>query len=747
MEKRESDRRDFLKTSALVAMTGAVPALAQEKKFGEPVPGHHEPAFHVGVAYYRAPMPPQEMWDDDFARIKKAGIHSVRSFTSWNWIEPAPGKYELSDFDHFFELAEKHGLKVVFDFTLSTHMACPDWMLRRHPDMRVVFHTGEVAEAFSTSATVQGGNRHCYDHPEWKKYGGDLVREVVNRYKNSPAMGMWVAWDGPGLPGLGNDVNRPGRSCYCVHTLAKYKKWLQRRFTLDQLGERLGMRYSSWDDIDAPRSHHLIMAQVLFHEFLYQNLAETLRWKVNLIRSLDDEHEIHAHGFRYPNVLDEVCARECDSWGFAAHSTNLFESEDPYHFGNIAFASDWSRGVGKNHRWWYTEIYAGMYHTGLKYRKQSTAEDISMSMWLGLANAAAGAILWQYRPEYGTHEAPGLNLVSPAGVPNSRFKAVEKTLRRIGKFEQHLPIKVPQAEVGIVFDNNSAQLAELETAKVERWRQIKGVHRSLWEQNIPVDMLTSSMDWSGYKVIYLPNVMLVDEPLIKKIADTLRQRPDTHIIADGLLGTNAASGRFSYDPPEGLTELLGVQSFEFTHIDDRDIEAGKNTIRTIFGDLKVTRPENYISLIPHGNAKPIAHRGDEIVGVQAHDGRFTWITLPLGTAFGGLAPAMLKDLPYAQDFAGVAPPEFLLPLLSSAGVESPVATKGDKVIVLRREGTQSGVLFFVINFEDTPAEVWVQPQQAIVSAQNLEGGPLVLRQRGFDLKIPPRDLKVVHCVV
>ena len=65
--------------------------------------GHPATPFPVGTEYYRAPMPPQDFWDEDFAAIRAAGMRIVRSFTYWNWMEPQPGRYELDDFDRFFE--------------------------------------------------------------------------------------------------------------------------------------------------------------------------------------------------------------------------------------------------------------------------------------------------------------------------------------------------------------------------------------------------------------------------------------------------------------------------------------------------------------------------------------------------------------------------------------------------------------------------------------------------------------------
>ena len=37
---------------------------------------------------------------------------------------------------------------------------------------------------------------------------------------------------------------------------------------------------------------------------------------------------------------------------------------------------------------------------------------------------------------------------------------------------------------------------------------IRGIHRALWEHSVPVELVTTRMDWSGYKLIFLPNLML-----------------------------------------------------------------------------------------------------------------------------------------------------------------------------------------------------------------------------------------------
>ena len=101
------NRREFLEVSGAITTSGGL-AWASPPAVS-PVKPDKASSYHVGVEYYRAPMPPMEMWDEDFATIKKAGFDSVRTFTSWNWMAPEPGRIELGDFDRMFELAARHG--------------------------------------------------------------------------------------------------------------------------------------------------------------------------------------------------------------------------------------------------------------------------------------------------------------------------------------------------------------------------------------------------------------------------------------------------------------------------------------------------------------------------------------------------------------------------------------------------------------------------------------------------------------
>ena len=690
--------------------------------------GHPSSPFPVGTEYYRAPMPPQEFWDEDFAAIRAAGMRIVRSFTYWNWMEPQPGQYELDDFDRFFELAAKHDLMVWLDLTLATHGACPEWLTREHPDIRVVHADGLPAQPSAGKAYPQGSMIHCYDHPKWTEYGEGLLRAVVSRYKDAPNLIMWGLWDGVNLAAAwgGSD----GAPCYCDSTLGKYMTWLQDRYSLDALNERTLRRYRTWDDVFPPRDANNVVEMLLYRQFHYENLARTLRWQREVVESVDDAHEIRSHGAHFPRPWDEICVAEVDSWGMSMSSNNLLTADDDHaKIAGHCFSFDWSRSVARNGRWWNEEIYSGMSPAGVTWKKQSDPAELTTLLWMSLAGGAAGSMFWQYTPEYLSFEAPGYCLTAPDRSPTSRLTAVSEAIADIDLIADHLPLEIPRAEVAVVYSPLSQEIFDYGSQGERYLADLRGVYRALWEHNIPVDVVSPGMDWSGYKVIYLPNVALLDAPTIARIKDAVERHPELHLVADGNFGSYTATGHYSYEPPEGLAAVIGAGVADYSMVNQKDIADGDNILTTPYGSVPMTSECGYAVLKATGSTEPIATLGDRIVGVETAGRRFTWFGFSLSAAFGD-----------------VGAPELILPLFDSFGTRSPFTLKGDKLIAMRRRSKLGGWLVFLFNLETKQALTEVVVGSGVTEAHDLlEESPLILIDGSFSVDLEPGDMTVVHC--
>jgi hypothetical protein len=120
---------------------------------------------------------PKETMD---ALIKDVGVRHFRLVSYWNLHEKEQGKYDFSELDWQFEKAEAAGAKV----TLGLGLRQPRW-----PEC----HMPAWAEGMAASVW----------QPQLEKY----IAQVVNRYKDSPALDSYQLENEFFLKGFGNCTN------------------------------------------------------------------------------------------------------------------------------------------------------------------------------------------------------------------------------------------------------------------------------------------------------------------------------------------------------------------------------------------------------------------------------------------------------------------------------------------------------------------------------------------------------------
>ena len=697
--------------------------------------------FPVGVEYYRPPVPPPEYWDEDFRRISAAGMSIVRVWYSWDWVETLPNHYEFDDLDRLFDLAAQHGLKVWVDTPLGTHMACPAWMLRSHPDMRIVRRDGSVQQNTTGAFAAHGAMTHNFDHPMWRVYVERYLRQFVPRYKDHQALGVWGTWDGIGYAGAWT-ASEPYPP-YNDYTITKYKDWLYRNYTLDALNERLLRRYRSWEDVDAPRSKAAPVEMRLYLQFHRENMADHLGWMADLIDRLDGTHEQRSHGGSYPAPHHETVSPQIDSWGLSHHSSNRLTTDEPYSIACEAYGFQWCRAMGRNNRWWNEEIY-GSFVGGLHpTEKKTLGEESALYIWLTLIEGGAGAMFWQYRPEYMTYEAPGLNIAALDGEPTERLHAATATIAQIDRITAHLPLAIPRADVAIAYSGPSDDAFDFNDHGTHFIQHHRALYRTLWPQSVAMDLVTPAMDWSEYALVYLPHFAVLDEVAIARLRGLLQAADGPHLVADGYFGTFAGKGHWSFKPPEGLSDLINCRIADFDVVADFDVRAGKNVVQMECGTFALPAGTTYSILEPQGDTAPIATIGDEVVGVRSADGRFTWY----GFALSATASSEVTGQPGAPAPVGLVHDEVATALLATAGVEPWFAPTGDRVVAFRRRSRQGGSLIFALNVERRTAQVRVQPRWQISAARDLlRERDIALGDGAFELTLGFGEVAVIHCV-
>ena len=149
---------------------------------------------------------------------------------------------------------------------------------------------------------------------------------------------------------------------------------------------------------------------------------------------------------------------------------------------------------------------------------------------------------------------------------------------QIERLAEHLPLECPRADVGIVYHPESQELFSYNDESDRFLADLRGVYRTLWTHGISADIITPRMDWSGYRLLILPNVTLMNTETQERIERTLQESPETHFVAEGSFGMYSADGQSSYCPPEGFADQFGVRVADFSAVTPLDIERGRNII-------------------------------------------------------------------------------------------------------------------------------------------------------------------------
>jgi beta-galactosidase GanA len=209
----------------------------------------------------------EDDWRRDLAMIKSTGFDSIRIRIGFD--------SSLDEVARLLDLCQETGLGVLFGF--ATFYVHNDF-LREFPDAKVVDRLGL---AYPLHEHDYRWLRACIDHPVYRQRRDQLIADCAARFGRHPAV---FAWDVHNEPSVG-----PGdHSCYCRHTIAKYRQDLAERFaTIDEVNRRWGSVFASFAAVEPP--HELTTSPDSFwrdwREFIARNLSDFLLGGVQIVKS------------------------------------------------------------------------------------------------------------------------------------------------------------------------------------------------------------------------------------------------------------------------------------------------------------------------------------------------------------------------------------------------------------------------------------------------------------------------------
>lgn len=651
----------------------------------------------LGTQYWRPPTPPPEEFAADIPRIADVGLAAIRIWACWGWHETSPGLFDWEDTDRLFDLALRHGLKVV-----------PTILMEVPPDsLRPPYPLTKQDGRASNRSHFIGTPIPCFDQPEVRQAGEPFIRALVENYRGHPALLCWDVWNEP----------RSRDECACPASAAAYHAWLAARFgSIRRFNACFGKRYADFTSVPINGYGNEYSEDFLWRQWAAASVADRVAWVSAVVRQCDPDHPVTAHSgvcsplqsVRHDTCVDGLMSQRVDFYG-ASFPVSEPRSQLPggqegaspkanAHLG--ALVADWARS-GSDPAW-----IAELYSDAASPWQHGSGSGIRFWSLLALAHGARGLFYWQFKPERLAVESGGYGLVDRQGGETPRSAAVRDVCRLVRRHESILSQARPlEPQVALLYDHRSHLLSELETARVgapDYRAALHGIYRLFWELDIPVAWVDAgSLDrLEGYRLVYLACPRFVDAELASCL--TRFVEAGGVLISEPGLGSRGENTWLSGTvPAAGLDALFGVVETEGRVVPESPIT---------FPGLGSSTWQGYAVGIAPGEAVAVAEwpdGGPAVTSRRVRAGSAVYLSGFQGICYGQRPGADTRGC--------------WRELLASFGVRAPFPSQSCPQAVRRRvSGGPDGRLLWSLNTSDTQLDL---PVEALASSELAELRP------------------------
>jgi beta-galactosidase len=230
-----------------------------------------------GAAYYHEYTPaydpelrPDERLKTDLDLMAEANFTVIRVGESvWSTWEPENGRFDLDWLQPILDGAHERGIFVILG---TPTYAVPPWLARQYPEITGERRTGE---------RIGWGARQEADftHPAFRFHAERIIRKVVARYADHPAV---IGWQVDNEPGLHLFHNHGVFQRFVDHLREKYGdvETLNREWGLVYWSHRL----STWADLWTPDGNEQPQYDVAWREFQARQVTEFIGWQADIVR-------------------------------------------------------------------------------------------------------------------------------------------------------------------------------------------------------------------------------------------------------------------------------------------------------------------------------------------------------------------------------------------------------------------------------------------------------------------------------
>lgn len=518
-----------------------------------------------GIAFggdYNPDQWPEEIWDDDIRLMEKAGVNTVAlAIFSWDRIQPTEDRWNFGWLDRIIEKLGKAGIAT--DLASATATA-PLWLYEKHP---------EVLPCDKFGHPVNAGSRQSWSptSPVFKEYALILCRKLAERYGANPYVTAWH---------MGNEYGWNNRNDYSDNALNAFRLWCERKYgTIGALNQAWGTTFwgqemNSFDEVLIPRfmgaDSMVNPGQKLdFERFGNDMLLDFYKAERDAIAEICPDKPFTTNFM----VSTDQCCMDYADW---ANEVNFVSNDHYFHEGGemhldeLACSDALMDSFALGKPWYVMEHSTSAVQwkpLNMRKRKGETVRD-------SLAHVAMGADainFFQWRASAFGAESFHSAMVPHAGEDTKLFRQVCE----LGETLQTLAdagvqgSELERSDTAILFSAESEWATRSETLpsmKLNHWHDVRDWYRAFLDAGTRADIMPLKYDWSDYKTVVLPTVLMLSAVDTRRLADFAAAGGRVVVgYATGLIDENFHTWLGGY-PGAGnglLRDMLGIRGEEF----------------------------------------------------------------------------------------------------------------------------------------------------------------------------------------
>lgn len=518
-----------------------------------------------GIAFggdYNPDQWSEETWDDDVRLMKKAGVNTVAlAIFSWDRIQPQENRWDFGWLDRIIDKLGKAGIAT--DLASATATA-PLWLYESHP---------EVLPRDKYGHPVNAGSRQSWSptSPVFKEYALTLCRKLAERYGTNPYVTAWH---------MGNEYGWNNREDYSDNALEAFRAWCRRKYgTIGALNQAWGTTFwgqemNSFDEVLIPRfmgaDSMVNPGQKLdFERFGNDMLLDFYKAERDAIAEICPDKPFTTNFM----VSTDQCCMDYADW---ANEVNFVSNDHYFHEGGemhldeLACSDALMDSFALGKPWYVMEHSTSAVQwkpLNMRKRKGETVRD-------SLAHVAMGADainFFQWRASAFGAESFHSAMVPHAGEDTKLFRQVcelGETLRTLADAGVQ-GSELERSDTAILFSAESEWATRSETLpsmKLNHWHDVRDWYRAFLDAGTRADIMPLKYDWSDYKTVVLPTVLMLSAVDTRRLADFAAAGGRVVVgYATGLIDENFHTWLGGY-PGAGnglLRDMLGIRGEEF----------------------------------------------------------------------------------------------------------------------------------------------------------------------------------------